>query len=209
METVSELNLEHKKFINIGGCSKNFDVPHYFNNWQHILLDIDKSVNPDVICDARELKSLEPAGFDAVYCANMLEHVYHHEVLMVLEGIHHILKQDGFLIVRVPNLKNVFQEMLSKNLEFTDVLYEAACGPILVGDVIWGYHVQIQKSKNDYFAHKYGFSEASLRKFLVQSGFFMIAGLNSSRYDIGLVAFKQQPTKFHEQLFQVKFPHGT
>ena len=47
------------KVLNVGGGSKATPIPAYFSDWQHDLLDIDDRGNPDLVCDARELSTLE------------------------------------------------------------------------------------------------------------------------------------------------------
>src|SRR6516164_8820387 len=93
-----------RSMLNVGGGSKNIPIPAYFDGWEHILLDIDPAGNPDIVCDARELLSLAPLQFDAVYCSHNLEHYYKHETAAVLRGFLHILKMDGFAEIRVPDM---------------------------------------------------------------------------------------------------------
>ncbi len=64
--------MKKKKFLNVGGNRKDIPVPSYFDGWDHILLDIDPAGNPDIVCDARELQTLEPGRFHAVYCSHNL-----------------------------------------------------------------------------------------------------------------------------------------
>ena len=82
-----------KKVINIGGNNKDIALPPWYEGWEHVLLDIDASANPDIVCDARELSSLPGASYDSVYCSHNLEHYYRHDVKKVLAGFAHILKR--------------------------------------------------------------------------------------------------------------------
>jgi hypothetical protein len=197
--------VEEKKVLNVGGNSKAIDIPQFFNYWQHILLDIDKNTNPDVLCDARNLNTLEKNSYDAVYCAHMLEHFFYHEILQVLGGMNYILKDDGFLMLRVPDIAWVLKTMFEKGLDLTDELYVSQVGPILVSDVLWGFHKEIMHSGNDYFAHKYGFTPKSLKKFVSTAGFKIVIDAVPPEYEIVIVAFKEHPTPFHEALFNSKF----
>lgn len=165
---------EIRKVLNVGGNNRAIPIPDYFDGWQHDLLDIDPRGNPDVLCDARELWRLPPRQYDAIYCSHNLEHYHRHDVVNVLKAFRIVLKKDGFLYVKVPDLQAVMRRVIDESLDVDDVLYVAACGPILVRDVIYGYHVEIERSGNDFFAHKTGFTEKSLRNVLTANGFTSI-----------------------------------
>jgi predicted SAM-dependent methyltransferase len=76
--------------------SKDILLPAQYQEFEHILLDIDPKGSPDIVCDARTLTTLEPNQFDAIYCSHNLEHYYPHDVPRVLAGFLHVLKEDGF-----------------------------------------------------------------------------------------------------------------
>jgi hypothetical protein len=73
-----------RRVLNVGGHDKRIELPPQYAGFEQILLDVDPTVTPDILCDARELSKLEPRQFDAVYCAHNLEHYYRHEVPSVL-----------------------------------------------------------------------------------------------------------------------------
>ena len=56
------------KVLNVGGNSKLIGIPAHFDGWTHHLLDISPAGSPDLVCDARQLHTLAPAVYDAVYC---------------------------------------------------------------------------------------------------------------------------------------------
>ncbi len=99
--------------LNVGGNSKETPIPEYFDGWHHLLLDIDATCNPDILCDARQLSGLEPGQFDAVYCSHNLEHYYKHDVAKVLKGFLHVLKPNGFAEIRVPDLDSVMRRVVA------------------------------------------------------------------------------------------------
>jgi predicted SAM-dependent methyltransferase len=105
-----------KKVLNVGGNSKAIPLPPQYAEYEHLLLDIDPKWNPDIVCDARALASLENKQFDAIYCSHNLEHYYRHDVQKVLAGFLHILKDDGFVQIRVPDIQAVMQAVIEKNL---------------------------------------------------------------------------------------------
>lgn len=182
----------NKSVLNVGGNSKAIALPNHFKNHQHILLDIDPTGEPDVVCDARELQTLHPGQYDAVYCSHNLEHYFAHDVKKVLSGFHHILKDDGFVQIRVPDLMLVMRRCMDDRLDLNDALYQSGLGPISVLDVIYGYGEQIERSGKDFFAHKTGFSENTLKKSLENAGFPSVFRINDpvQTLEINVIAFK-------------------
>ena len=182
------------KVLNVGGGSKATPIPAYFSDWQHDLLDIDDRGNPDLVCDARELSTLEPGQYDAVYCSHNLEHYYRHEGLNVLKGFVHILKEDGFAEIRVPDIAQVIGAVQDKQLDLDDVLYESAAGPISAHDVIYGLQSEIVGSGQDFYAHKTGFTPKSLVKFLYEGGFRYVYLIEDEHLAVHALAFKIVPS---------------
>jgi len=139
-----------------------------------LLLDIDPKGSPDIVCDARKLTTREAGQFEAVYCSHNLEHYYRHDVPRVLTGFLHVLKDDGFAQIRVPDLHEVMRVTIEQGLDIDDVLYQSTAGPIMVLDVLYGYSVEIERSGQEFFAHKTCFTIKSLLKALKKSGFSKI-----------------------------------
>src|SRR6185369_10864710 len=146
-----------RKVLDVGGNSKTVAIPDCFDGWQRDLLDIDQRGNPDVLCDARELWRLPPRYYDAVHCSHNLEHYYRHDLLKVLKGFRMVLKKDGFAYINVPDLLAVMTILIEKDVDLEDTLYVSPAGPICASDIFFGYHVEIENSGNDYYAHKTGF----------------------------------------------------
>ena len=190
-----------KKVLNVGGNSKDVPLPNQYDGWEHILLDIDPTGNPDIVCDARELITLPPSVYDSIYCSHNLEHYYHHEVPKVLAGFIHVLKDDGFVYIRVPDIKAVVDIMVTKQLDIDDVIFSGASPPILVRDVIYGWGIQIEQSGCDFWAHKTGFTEKSLINVLKSAGFSWIFTTCSSDLEVRAIAFKNNPADYALKLF--------
>ncbi len=193
------------KVLNVGGNSKRISLPRIYDGWKHILLDIDPACKPDVVLDARLLATIAPAQFDAIYCAHNLEHYFRHDVIKVLLGFHHVLTPEGFAHIRVPDLALVMRIAVEKNLDINDVLYQSALGPITVCDVIYGFGKEIERSGQDFFAHKNGFSEKSLVNLLRSMGFTHIFH-RCADLEIKAFAFKQRPNPFAVNLLNLP-PH--
>ena len=158
------------KVLNVGGGTSRISDQRYFG-WEQRILDIDPAVNPDILLDAKEMNTLEARSYDAVYCSHNLEHFYFHEVPLVLEGFIHVLKEDGFAEIAVPNLTNLFQEMHRHNLDIMDVWYRTGeNNPITFHDTLYGWNAAM-KGGNLYYAHKCGFTASSLHAECVRAGF--------------------------------------
>ena len=181
--------------LNVGGNSKAAPIPTHYQGWQHVLLDIDAKRDVDIVWDARELERFDGGWFDAVYCSHNLEHYYRHEVPRVLAGFMHVLKPDGFAEVRVPDLEAVFRKVASGEAGLEDVLYVAPAGPITVLDVVYGWGKEIESSGRDFFAHKTGFTAATLRAALQHAGLEEIwTAPPLADYELRAVAFKRPST---------------
>ncbi|HEX6827768.1 MAG TPA: methyltransferase domain-containing protein [Burkholderiales bacterium] len=194
---------ESRRVLNVGGNSKAISIPAYYTGWQHHLLDIDASVNPDVLCDARDMTRLAGTAYDAVYCSHNLEHYYRHDVPKVLRGFHHVLKEDGFADIRVPDLAAVMSRVVAQGMDIEDVLYQSAAGPITVRDVIYGWGVEIERSGCDFFAHKTGFTQKSLHNALLAVFPWVYTGRNEPAFELRALAFKNPPSPAYRELFRL------
>ncbi len=191
-----------KRVLNVGGGSKAIALPPQYAAFEHLLLDIDARGAPDIVCDARKLTTLEAAQFDAVYCSHNLEHYYRHDVPKVLAGFLHVLKDDGFAHIRVPDLNEVMRLAVERGLDIDDVLYQSPAGPIMVLDVIYGYSVEIEKSGQDFYAHKTGFTVKSLVAALERAGFRRVYSM-AGDLEVDALAFKSAPDQLAAALFQL------
>jgi len=182
-----------KRVLNVGGNSKKILLPRQYDDYEHVLLDIDAAQAPDVVCDAREMaRRLGPAAYDAVYCSHNLEHYYPHDVPKVLAGFLHVLKEPGFAQVIVPDIEDVMRTCIARGLALADVLYDSSAGPITVHDVIYGFGKEIERSGNDFFAHKTGFTPKSLKAALLKAGFSRVY-IETWEFSVYAMAFKGVP----------------
>lgn len=193
-----------KKILNVGGNSKTIPLPPQYAEFEHILLDIDPKGSPDIVCDARELTTLDANQFDAVYCSHNLEHYYQHDIPKVLAGFLHVLKEGGFAHIRVPDIGEVMRVTIERGLDIDDVLYQSPAGPIKVLDVLYGYGVEIEQSGHDFYSHKTGFTQKSLLRTLLSSKFSKIYSVVGN-LEINALAFKGEPDHITRVLFNL--PH--
>ncbi|MBC7949126.1 MAG: tetratricopeptide repeat protein [Chitinophagaceae bacterium] len=185
--------MEQRTVLNVGGGNNAIPIPPWFHGWRHLLLDIDPVGSPDIVADARDLFHLEPASIDAVYCSHNLEHYMRHHAVKVLQGFCHILNSTGFLDVRVPDLGDVIQRVVTEGLDLDDELYLTGEGiKITVHDVLYGWGKQMEESGEEFYAHRCGFTEPSLRKFLHTNGFPYVA-TRCANMEVQAFAFVSSP----------------
>src|SRR5579871_1905826 len=156
--------------LNVGGGNKDIAIPDRYRDWRHDLLDIDPRSGADVCHDARRLSELPPATHQAVYCSHNLEHYYRHEALQVVRGFAHVLSEEGFAEVIVPDLLGLMETVVKKGLDIEDALYTSPAGPVRVVDVVYGFQADIEQSGSDFFAHKNAFSVKSLVRLMREGG---------------------------------------
>ena len=152
------------------------------------------------MCDARQLSGLPAAQFDAVYCSHNLEHYYRHDVPRVLAGILHVMKDGGFVQIRVPDLTELMRVTVSQGLDVDDVLYTSPAGPVMVLDVLYGHSPTIERSGEEFFAHKTGFTQKSLSNAVARAGFSSMFCMTGN-LEINLIAFKGKPDPEVRALF--------
>ena len=193
-----------KQVLDVGGHGRGIPLPAQYTDWERIILDIDPVSSPDIILDARKIcDELPLSQYAAVYCSHNLEHYYQHDVQKVLDGFYHVLKGDGFIHIRVPDLLALMKKVVTEGLDLDDTLYKAPIGSVSVRDVIYGYGPEIEKSGHDYYAHKTGFTPKSLAKVIKKSGFKQVFIANTS-LEIRVIAFKEIASEYVLNNFNLK-----
>jgi SAM-dependent methyltransferase len=199
------LDPARQQVLDVGGGHRDNALPPHYAAWQRLMLDVDPKAAPDILLDARRLRTLPAAQFDAVYCSHNLEHYHEHEVAQVLAGFAHVLKSpDGFVEIRVPDVHAIAVELATRGRALDDTLYTSPAGPIRVIDVLYGYGRAIEQSGVDFYAHKTGFTRATLRRALEAAGFehaYRLAPIGV--YEIRSVALRGAPGALHRELFGI------
>lgn len=162
--------MPNRSVLNVGGNSKLIPLPSLYDGWEQKMLDIDPKSGADYIADARDMFGIKEKFF-SVYCSHTLEHFYAHDIPKVLEGFKHVLDKDGFLYLRVPDIKELIKKIYEEKLDLDDTLYMSAVGKITGLDVLYGLQKEIKESGSDWFAHKTGYTPKLLRQFLTDVGF--------------------------------------
>jgi SAM-dependent methyltransferase len=196
-----------KRVLNVGGNSKAIPLPPIYAGWEHVLLDIDPAGKPDIVCDARNMYDLPGASFDAIYCSHNLEHYFLHDAVDVVLGFLHVLRDDGFIEIRVPDVGELMRLVAQNNWDISDTVYVSMLGPISVRDMLYGFQKQIEQSGNDFFAHKNGFTRESLTELLTECG-FKHCFVSTADIEIVVYAFKQPPNAYARELLHLEKMEG-
>ena len=91
-------------------------------------------------------------------------------------------------------------------MDVDDVLYRAGEADILVGDVIYGWHVPIEQTGNDHYAHKTGFTFQSLLRFVSPLGFPHYAQGPGRPFELRVWFFPLVPSPEIQQLLSSAKP---
>lgn len=181
-----------KTFLHVGcglshksQTSQGFDTPC----WHEVRLDIDASVQPDVIGTMVNMTGVQDASMDAIFSSHNIEHLYPHEVGIALSEFLRVLKPDGFLVVTCPDLQSVCALVAEDKL--TETAYMSSLGPISPLDILYGHRPSLNAG-NLFMAHRCGFTRKVLVATLYAHGFAMAASMQRGRpyYDLWAVALK-------------------
>ena len=181
-----------KTILHVGPGHRNngAKLPPAFqgSDWKEIRLDIDPANEPDIVGSMLNMAAVQDASVDAIYSAHNIEHVYAHEVPLVLKEFLRVLKPDGFLVVTCPDLQTVCQLVAEDKLG--DAAYTSQAGPITPLDILYGHGTALAAG-HLYMAHKTGFTLKTLTQALHAAGFATSAGKRRLRgLDLWVVASK-------------------
>ena len=181
-----------RRVLNVGGQSRGIPLPGAYATFEHVLLDLNPDVGADLVLDVRELTTLEPQQFDAVYCSHNLEHVRHHEVPGVLAGFRHVLKPGGLAHIIVPDLQELMLVCVQQGIDLDGLLYESPMGPITPLDVLYGHGGIIAQSGQDGYAPRTGFSRRTLANVVEASGFSPMF-CQQGNLELNMITFNGDP----------------
>lgn len=179
------------RVINVGGGGDR-TLPAFYKGWDQDILDIDPDVKPEILCDAKLMRTLKASQYEAVFCSHNLEHFYRHEVQTVLAGFQHVLKADGFAQIAVPDMTSLFEAVKGRDLD--DTWYTVPAGRVTFHDVLYGWG-QLMSKGNLFFSHKCGFTEKSMTKELTKAGFKKVFTAVDPAGNLHAFAFKKAPSK--------------
>lgn len=136
--------MENKRKLNLGSGG---DYRKGFIN-----VDFNKSVKADLYFDLQEPFPLEKNSIDFVLAQDVLEHFTKEDAGNFLREVYNVLKNDGGVEVRVPNVYEIFDKFYSDPKVLMHFLY---------GDTTQGV----------LGAHKYGYTKEILKKLFSVNGF--------------------------------------
>jgi SAM-dependent methyltransferase len=156
--------------------------------WRELRLDIDPSVNPDILCSMTDMEPIATGSIDAVWSSHNLEHLHRHEVPVALAEFLRVLQPGGQLLLTLPDLQRIAELVAGDGLE--DEAYVSPSGPITALDMIYGHTPSLARG-NHHMAHKTGFTARTLRQLLTDAGF---SGVALQREGFALWARAYKPT---------------
>jgi SAM-dependent methyltransferase len=136
--------------------------------WHEVRLDIDPGVQPDVVASIIDMPEVPSESVDAVYSHHNIEHVFFHEVPLVLGEFFRVLRPGGEVLLATPDLQSVARAIARGELETT--LYTAPVGDIAALDVVYGLRADIATGR-EYMAHRTGFTMRTLTQKFNRAGF--------------------------------------
>ncbi len=159
-----------KTFLHVGcGDEPQSNIVGFNNdNWNEIRLDIDESVNPDIVGTLTDMQSVEAGSVDAVYSSHNIEHIFPHEVPVALSEFYRVLKEDGIVVITCPDIQSVGEAIAQDKL--FETLYESTMGPVTAFDILYG-HRETTLDGNVFMIHKGGFTYSTLDKAFFEAGF--------------------------------------
>ena len=161
--------------------------------WREVRLDIDPDVAPDLMGSITDMRAVQDGSFDVVYSSHNIEHLYAHEVPWALREMHRVLRDEGLALITCPDLKAVAALIAQDRLD--DVAYISGAGPISPVDIVYGHRPSLAAG-NLYMAHRYGFTETTLRNALLESGFTTVAAFTRpAALDLWALGFKTPRTQ--------------
>ena len=193
-----------KTFLNVGcGPETESKIRGFDNdNWKEIRLDIDEDVNPDIVGTLTDMKLVETGSIDAVYSAYNIDHIYAHEVPIALSEFYRVLKDDGFVVIKCPDLQSVCEAIVQDKL--LDTLYVSPIGPIAAIDIMYGNRQEISEG-NEFMEKKVGFTYSVLDGSFFEAGFeTRYGGRSQNAWELMLVAFKKK--KSEEEIKKIANP---
>lgn len=176
--------------VGCGGADKANAGPGFQGaDWREIRLDIDPTVEPDIIASMLDMSIVPTESVDAVYSSHNIEHLYPHEVPVALSEMLRVLKPKGFLLLTCPDLQSICRLVVEDKLD--QPAYLSPAGPIAPHDVLYGHRPQLAAG-NLYMAHRTGFTLKTLTEALLAVGFQSITGRqrDASFFDLWVLATK-------------------
>ena len=183
----------NRVFLNAGcGTPGDTRLPPVFRKWNQIRVDVNPSLNPDLVASIADLSAIPDGTMDAVWCAHCVEHLFAHQVPQALSEFRRVLRDDGFACIIVPDLQEISQWIANDRLHET--IYESAAGPVTAHDMLWGFGPAIAHGMMG-MSHHCGFTPTVLLEHLKDAGFSeIVLRRNRDKLELAGLAL-QRPSK--------------
>jgi hypothetical protein len=181
-------NTDKKIVLNVG-CGKTIlsTQSKYFENWKEIRVDGYENDTADIITSIVDLEKIPSNSVDCVWASHVVEHNYWHDLPMVFKSIMRVLKEDGFAIIRVPDIGSITNKIENGLL---DTIYETSGGPVSAIDMLYG-HRRFVQTWGDGMCHKTGFTKTSMEQIL--STLEINSYVRSQSLEVVALLFKEEP----------------
>ena len=164
-------------------------LPSFFRTpgWEEVRLDIDPGVQPDIVASITDMSRIRSETVDAIWSSHNLEHLYDHEVGKAMQEFLRILKPEGFVYLKVPNLQEIAEFIVADGADRP--AYQSDAGPIAPLDMIYGHRGAIAAGYV-YMAHRTGFTPHILQRILTDAGVAAGALKRQAYMELSALAFK-------------------
>lgn len=179
-----------KILLHVGcGSARKDDAGPGFQSadWREIRLDVDVEAKPDIVGSILDMSALPAASVDAVYSSHTLEHLYAYELPIALAEMRRVIKPDGVVVTRVPDLQAAAR-MIAEDRLF-DTAYISPMGPVTPFDILYSHRLLTHRDR-PYMAHHYGFTLNTLVEVFREAGFAAVAGARG-HFDLWALATPQ------------------
>ena len=196
-----------KTFLHVGcGPKRKGQTTAGFNTseWTELRLDIDESVNPDIVGTMLDMSAVAEGSVDAIFSSHNIEHLYPHEVPLALKEFLRVLTPNGFLVITCPDLQSVCALVAQNKL--TETAYVSGAGPITPLDILYGHRPAMAKG-NLYMAHRCGFTEPVLTGTLRSAGFAIVASRRRAHPNYDLYAVASVTPRTEDQMRELAMAH--
>ena len=174
--------------VNIGcGKTKLEDQSKYFLDWKEIRVDAYENETAHMKSSIIDFEGIPNESVDAIWASHVVEHNYFHDLPKIFNSMLRVLKQDGFAVIRVPDIGSIADRIEDGLL---DVVYESSAGPVSAIDMIYG-HRAFTESWGEGMLHKTGFTKNSMTQILNALGFD--AHVKSDGGEVVTILFKGEP----------------
>lgn len=159
------------RFLHVGCGRKRKDrtTPGFADPaWEEVRLDIEPSVEPDIVASITDMTAVAAGSFDALFSSHNVEHLFPHEVPTAMAEFARVLGPEGFAVITCPDLKAIARLVVQDRL--TEPAYTSPAGPITPLDMLYGHIASVARGEV-YMAHRGGFTATSLGRALQGAGF--------------------------------------